>query len=140
MFDNQPVFLSNFYKYLDTPKQVIKYYTCSKYTLNYFNKDDFEKWFYTPKTNNNLVQALKMRHLYPEISLLKNKHISTWNITYITDISGLYNEINVNGQQSWNKLDRQHTKDWNISNIKNWTNLVYYNPYINWSDEEIRYF
>ena len=115
MFDNQPVFLSNFYKYLDTPKQVIKYYTCSKYILNYLDKDDFEKWFYTPKTNEELKKSFNN---YMNTNSLNLPHISKWNTCKITSMYCLF-------YRTFNSFN-ENISDWNVSNVKNMACMFQY--------------
>jgi hypothetical protein len=64
LFENQPIIFKNiFYEYLYTSKQLIKFYTCNRILLLYFNEIDLTKIYYTPKTNHRLrISVIHMYH------------------------------------------------------------------------------
>jgi len=128
MFYNQPEFLNYFYQFLDTPKQVIKFYTSSKYILNYFDKDNFEKYFYTPKTNEELQESV-LNYTKPNNNL---PHISKWNTSLITDMDGLFYR---------NTYFNEYISDWNTSNVITMSNMFscakIFNQELNWNTSNV---
>ena len=132
IFNNQiSIFENTLFKYL-TPKQCTKLYT-SNLILNhiYVENNNFEDYYFTPKTNEELQEAVNVLYgiycnnvLYrnQKEALLKYNHISFWNTKYITDMSSLFREkVNFNDDIS----------DWNTSNVINMEGMFVYVRYFN---------
>ncbi len=105
-----------------TYKQFVKYCVSNKKSYIMFIKNSYDDYYYTPRTKIELLRAIKMWCERRQDALKKYNHISTWNITYINDLSSIF----------LNRLFfRDNIGEWNVSNVYNFTNMFYDNKYYN---------
>ena len=117
LLEYQPTYLYEFYRYLLTPKQIIKFYSSSKYLLKYLRYINIDKIFYTPKNYIELKHSVN-NWCYNRIETINSLgHISSWNTKYITNMNELF-------MYKYNFKD--DISDWNVSNVLNMDFIFYY--------------
>jgi len=135
MYENQPTFFYEMYKYLDTTqKQLIKFYTSSKRLLVYIKDIKIDKYFYTPKTNDEIIVAVLTWCENRDLAILTYGNIATWNTINITSMCDLFEYMiyfndNIEDWNTSNVTDmsfmfhgtgsfNQSVKNWDISSVK----------------------
>ncbi len=105
-----------------TYKQFTKYCVSNKKTYMIFKNNKYYDYYFTPKTKFELIKAVDMWCNRRYEAFEKYKHICTWNIEYIDDLSLLFlNRFFFN----------DNIEDWNISNVLNFYHMFYDNKYFN---------
>ena len=118
IFDNQlSIFEDIFYKYL-TPKQCTKLYTSNLILYNiYLINNKFEDYYFMPKTDIELNNAVNIWCNNREEAILKYGHISFWNTIKITNMQSIF-------QKKFYFID--DISDWNTSNVYNMAQMFSY--------------
>jgi hypothetical protein len=94
-----------------TFKQIIRFYTSNKILYNYFKEiKDIDKYFYKPKSNQELYNLVRLWYNYRNWVIKKYGHISKWNTVNITDMSRLFKKL---------VYFNSNIRDWNTSNVIN---------------------
>ena len=135
IFEQQPTLVNDsFYKYFDTYRDFLKLYTSNKIMYDILIKNNkFEKYYFTPKSYEELKIAVDMWCNNKKEALIKYGHISSWNITYIINMEWLlYNKLKFN----------DYISDWNVSNVENMSSMFYgaknFNqPLNNWNVDNV---
>ena len=105
-------------KYISYQDLYNVYMSCNYYYNNKLKKNELEKIYYTPKTNEELKIAINEWYIEKIIKKNKKKIVPLWrwNTIYITNMEKLFEHKN---------YFNENINNWIVSNVKNMNYMFY---------------